>query len=83
MPSSLPMTAAVIMPSAARAAPVSVAMSTIASTPSSLASAIASAMTRRPSASVLTTSMVRPLRAGQHVPELVAEPDGMLSVQAR
>ncbi|MNW60009.1 hypothetical protein D3C74_379670 [compost metagenome] len=58
-------------------------MSTIASTPSSTASAIASAMTSRPSASVLTTSIVRPLRVVRTSPSLVALPEGMLSVHAR
>ena len=65
------------------AAPVSVAMSTIASGCSSAASARASDITRRPSASVFLTSTVVPLRMVSTSPSLIAEPDGMLSVHMR
>ena len=51
------------VPSATMHAPVRVARSTMASGSSSLASDRASARTSRPSASVLSTSMVLPLRA--------------------
>ena len=46
-------------------APVSVAMSTIASTPRASAYTSASASVSRPSASVLITSIVLPFDAGQ------------------
>ena len=64
-------------------APVSVAMSTMASVGSSVASTSASAMTRRPSASVLITSTVVPPRMVMTSPSFIAVPDGMLSVHIR
>ena len=62
------------------AAPVSVAMSTMASGASSTASERPSASTSRPSASVLWISTVLPLRIVSTSPSLSALPDGMLSV---
>ena len=59
-------------PSATRAAPVSVARLTISSGASSSASASASASTSRPSASVLLTSTVSPLRLGRMSPGRIA-----------
>ena len=72
-------------PSARIVAPVRVAMSTIASgSPASAASTRPSAMTRRPSASVLMTSTVVPPRIVMHVAERAGRcPDGMLSVHMR
>ena len=64
-------------------APVSVAMSTIASAPSSTASESPSARTSRPSASVLWISTVLPLRIFSTSPSFIALPEGMLSVQHR
>ena len=64
-------------------APVSVAMSTIASGSSSTASDSPSASTRRPSASVLWISTVLPLRNVSTSPSFIALPDGMLSVHIR
>ena len=64
-------------------APVSVAMSTIASVGSSVARTRASAITRRPSASVLMTSTVLPPRIVSTSPSFIAVPDGMLSVHIR
>ena len=61
-------------------APVSVAMSTMASGRSSAASTIASAITSRPSASVFRTSTVVPPRTVRTSPILRAVPEGMLSV---
>ena len=58
-------------------------MSTTASTPSSTARHSPSAITSRPSASVLSTSTVVPLRMVSTSPSFIAEPDGMLSVQQR
>ena len=54
---------AILSPSATRQAPVSVARSSTAAFLVSVASARASASTSRPSASVLSTSTVVPLRA--------------------
>ena len=68
------------MPSATTHAPVSVARSMMASGSSSAASVSPSARTSRPSASVLSTSMVRPLRMVSTSPGLVARPPGMFSV---
>ena len=64
-------------------APVSVAMSTMASGCSSAASASPSASTRRPSASVLWISTVVPPWIVSTSPSFIAEPDGMLSVHIR
>ena len=64
-------------------APVSVAMSTIASGCTSDASDSPSASTRRPSASVLWISTVLPLRIVSTSPSFIAVPDGMLSVHIR
>ena len=64
-------------------APVRVAMSTIASFGSSVARTRASAITRRPSASVLITSTVVPPRIVITSPNAIAVPDGMLSVHIR
>ena len=64
-------------------APVSVAMSTTASCGSSVDSTSASAITRRPSASVFCTSTVVPPRMVMTSPSAVAVPDGMLSVHMR
>ncbi len=61
-------------------APVRVARSTMASGLPSLAMARASANTRRPSASVLSTSMVLPFRMVSTSPGRVASPPNMLSV---
>ena len=61
-------------------APVSVARSTIASTFSSTANDSPSASTRRPSASVLRTSTVVPVRAVNTSPGFTAVPLGRLSV---
>ena len=58
-------------------------MSTIASVPSSRASTSASAITSRPSASVLSTSTVVPPRIVITSPRAIALPDGMLSVHIR
>ena len=58
-------------------------MSTMASTGSSVASTRASAITRRPSASVLITSTVVPPRIVITSPSAIAVPDGMLSVHIR
>ncbi len=63
------------MPVAARAAPVSVAMSISSSGVSSSASASASARIRRPSASVLPISTVRPLRLLKTSPGRNASPE--------
>ncbi len=70
-------------PKVRRQAPVRVATSTTASTPSSTARHSPSAITSRPSASVLSTSTVVPLRIRRTSPSFIAEPDGMLSVQQR
>ena len=70
------------LPSASTIAPVSVATSTIASGFSSEALVSASASTRRPSASVLSTSTVLPLYMRSTSPGRVAEPDGMFSASA-
>ena len=70
-------------PKVRRQAPVRVATSTTASTPSSTARHSPSAITSRPSASVLSTSTVVPLRIRRTSPSFIAEPDGMLSVQHR
>ena len=64
-------------------APVSVAMSMMASAPSSTARPSPSASTSRPSASVLWISTVVPLRNVSTSPSFEALPDGMLSVQQR
>ena len=64
-------------------APVRVARSTIASGRASEASDRASARISRPSASVLTTSMVLPLRIFSTSPGRVASPPSMLSVMGR
>ena len=64
-------------------APVSVARSTMASGSASAASDRASARIRRPSASVLSTSMVLPLRMVSTSPGRVASPPSMLSVMGR
>ena len=64
-------------------APVSVAMSTMASGCSSTASDSPSASTRRPSASVLWISTVVPPWIVSTSPSFIAEPDGMLSVHIR
>ena len=64
-------------------APVRVAMSTMASVGSSVASTRASAITRRPSASVLITSTVVPPRTVSTSPSAMAVPEGMLSVHMR
>ena len=74
---------AISTPNVRRQAPVRVATSTTASTGSSTASDSPSAMTRRPSASVLRTSTVFPLRMVRTSPSFIAVPDGMLSVQQR
>ena len=66
-------------PGRPRAAPVSVATSTIASGCSSLAATSPSASTRRPSASVLSTSTVLPPRMRSTSFGRIAEPDGMFS----
>ena len=63
-----------------RAAPVRVATSMIASGSSSAARDSPSARTSRPSASVLRTSMVAPLRMVRTSPGLRAAPPGMFSV---
>jgi hypothetical protein len=60
--------------------PVSVATSTRRSAPSSIAQARQSASTSRPSASVLLTSIVIPLRAVTMSPGFTAWPDGRFSV---
>jgi hypothetical protein len=80
---SLPITPAIHVPRARIVAPVSVAMSTIASGRSAAAMTSASAMTRRPSASVFMTSTVVPPWIVITSPSLSAVPEGMLSVQAR
>lgn len=77
---SLPITPATSAPSATTQAPVKVARSTIASGASSTASAKPSARTNLPSASVLRTSMVLPLRVVRTSPGFVAVPLGMFSV---
>ena len=77
--SSLPISPAILSPSAIVTAPVSVARSMIASAPSSLASDSASARIRRPSASVLSTSTVLPLRIVSTSPGRIAAPLGMFS----
>ena len=64
-------------------APVSVAKSMMASGSSSQASDNASARIRRPSASVLSTSMVLPFRIVRTSPGRVASPPSMLSVMGR
>ena len=64
-------------------APVSVARSTMASGFASEAIDSASASTRRPSASVLSTSMVLPFRMVRTSPGRVASPPSMLSVIGR
>ena len=69
------------LPSATTCAPVSVATSTMAFGFSSAASDNASDSTRRPSASVLSTSIVTPLRARNTSPGLIALGPGMFSVQ--
>ena len=79
----MPITPATCVPSARMHAPVSVAMSTIASVGSSVASTSASAITSRPSASVLITSTVVPPRIVITSPSFIAVPDGMLSVHIR
>lgn len=79
----LPMTPATLVPSATMQAPVSVAMSTMASGASSTANDRPSASTRRPSASVLWISAVLPLRKVSTSPNLTALPPGMLSVHIR
>ena len=68
-------------PSAVVTAPVSVATSTMCVAPSSFAQQSASASTRRPSASVLMISIVRPFMAVTTSPGLEAFPPGMFSVQ--
>ena len=78
--SSLPMSPATLMPSATMQAPVSVARSMTASGFSSAASDSPSARMRRPSASVLRTSTVLPLRILRTSPGLMARPPGMFSV---
>ena len=70
---------ATFSPSATTHAPVSVARSTIASGFSSLARLSASARIRRPSASVLSTSTVLPLRIVNTSPGRIASPLGMFS----
>ena len=64
-------------------APVSVAMSRIASGCNSVESTSASAITSRPSASVLMISTVVPPRTVITSPSFTAVPDGMLSVHTR
>ena len=83
-PSSLPITPAIFLPSAPTHAPVSVAMSTMASTPSSAARTAPSASTSRPSASVFMHLHRRAVADREHVAELSGRrPAGMLSVQQR
>jgi hypothetical protein len=77
--SSLPISPATFSPSATTHAPVSVARSTIASAFSSTASESASARISRPSASVLSTSTVLPLRIFKTSPGRIAPPLGMFS----
>ena len=79
----MPSTAAYASPKVRIAAPVRVAMVTIASTSCSVARTIPSAMTSRPSASVLKTSTVLPPRIVSTSPSRIAVPDGMLSVHIR
>ncbi len=79
----LPMTPAIHVPSARIVAPVSVAMSTMASGLDSAASTRPSAITRRPSASVFITSTVVPPYIVITSPSFSAVPDGMLSVHIR
>jgi hypothetical protein len=69
-----------VEPSALTIAPVSVARSTIRSAPCSTAHARQSARTSRPSASVLTISIVVPVRARTMSPGFIAWPDGRFSV---
>ena len=78
--SSLPITPAKSVPSAARHEPVSVARSITASGFSREARASASARTSRPSASVLSTSTVLPLRKRMTSPGFCAWPPGRFSV---
>ncbi len=78
--SSFPMRPAIRGPRATTQAPVSVAMSTIASGSSSTARQSPSASTSRPSQSVLRTSIVLPLRISRTSPGLTARPPGMFSV---
>ncbi len=70
---------AILSPSATMHAPVSVARSMIASGLSSDASESASARISRPSASVLSTSTVLPLRIVSTSPGRIALPLGMFS----
>ena len=78
-PSSLPIRPAIFSPSATTQAPVSVARSITAAGLSSDASESASARMRRPSASVLSTSTVLPLRIRSTSPGRIAVPLGMFS----
>ncbi len=82
-PSSLPITPAIRDPSATVCAPVSVATSMIASGSSAPQRASASIITRRPSASVLSTSTVLPPYAVMTSPGRWAAPLGMFSAMAR
>ena len=68
------------VPKVVTIAPVSVAKSTMRSAPCSTACARQSASTSRPSASVLTTSIVVPVFARTMSPGLSAWPDGRFSV---
>ena len=77
------MTPATFSPMATMIAPVSVAMSTIASGFDSAARDNPSAKIRRPSASVLWISTVLPLRIVKTSPSLSAPPEGMLSVHIK
>ena len=79
--SLLPIAPAIPKPRATMHAPVRVAMSTIMSGFLSTPRAKASASTSLPSASVLSTSMVLPLRVVSTSPGLVANGPGMLSVR--
>ena len=76
-----PMMPAVRFPSATICAPVSVATSIIASGFSALAATRPSAMTRRPSASVLSTSTVLPPNMVMTSPGRVEPPPGMFSAR--
>ena len=78
--SLLPISPAIWRPRATTQAPVRVATSTMASGAASAASERPSASTRLPSASVLSTSMVLPLRILSTSPGLTARPPGMFSV---
>ena len=71
---------AIFRPRAIMHAPVRVARSMTASTPASTASDSPSASTSLPSASVLRTSTVLPLRIFSTSPGLMARPPGMFSV---